>query len=162
MNIAAGTTLVSGALNAAEGGDPAGSGTLARNQIAQAGSVTIASNSSGGLTVGDGAQIFSSGANTSISSVGNLTLGSVVSMRANGGNLLLLTRGTIAQTAQGASSHTFVARAVGTSTSSTGGSLELGSGTLSSYMSTASGKPQGVTQATGGNENGRLFKAPAI
>jgi len=114
--------------------------------------VTITSRSSGGLTIGDGARIFSSGANTSISSTsptGNISLGSSVGFHANGGNLIMLSLATIGQSTAADSNDTFIARAVGTSTSNRGGIIELGSGTLTSYLSTASGKPPGTKPPAG-------------
>jgi hypothetical protein len=124
-NIGNGVTLSAGSLTATA---PA-SGTLAKTDIAKAGSITL--KASNGMTIGNNETFTSNGANLTISSTaGNISMGSQLNFTANGGNIQALAKGTL--TADSTSASTWNARAVGTSTSSTGGGIEVGSGLSSS------------------------------
>jgi hypothetical protein len=122
-------------------GAPA-TGVLSASNIASAGSLSITYSGASGLNFFDGDSLVSNGGNVTITETNVAPAGigfgaptDHVHLHANGGNIIVLTKGAV-----GGGHTDFVARAVG----ATGGGIEVGSGTTKSTLLAAFAKPSGT------------------
>jgi hypothetical protein len=148
LDIEGGARLQAGLLKATAPID----GVLTAADVLSKGALTVTAGSSlfpGEVTIFDGAKLTSVGADIKITAVqANIAMGGSIELAAHGGNLVMLATGTVT----GTTNNSFLARAVGSASASTGGIIELGSGTTVSRIGIA--KPPTLpvdSNALGGN-----------
>jgi hypothetical protein len=121
-------------------------GVLAKTDIASSGAVTLRGGA--GVELEDGVSLVSNGADVSVTaslSGADLNIGAGGQFQANGGNVIMLASGQVS----GGAGNSFLARAVGTASSSTGGAIEIGSGTTKSLLKIALKLPANTNPPAG-------------
>jgi hypothetical protein len=148
ISVLNGSSLAAGTLQ-----QGVGSGVLITQNIATTGALNMTTSGSGGITIGDNVSFTSNGSDLSIKATGStadITVGSNGRYAANGGNVYLMAMGKVTDGASGvATNNDLHARAVSNFTTSTGGGIELGSGTTTSTLASAFAKPHGTVPPDG-------------
>jgi hypothetical protein len=119
--------------------------------IAKSGSIIISASGTGGVFIGQGVSMISNAGDVSVIANGNIVLDSSSAvpatqtvLQANGGNVLVMSQRTISQSSGASTGNTFIARAIGTSSNNTsGGGIQLSSGTTSAQVQGDLSKPAG-------------------